>query len=164
MRNRTLAIVALFAALAVSAAVQAQYPDRPIRLVVPLAAGGGTDVVARTLVAPAMGAALGQPIVVENLTGAGGQLAYEAVSRAKPDGHTWLISSFAVTTLRFTSSSYTLDAVGDFAPVTKVEAGLSYIVVNRDLPAKSIPEFVAYAKANPGKVNYGAGGTLGIRK
>jgi tripartite-type tricarboxylate transporter receptor subunit TctC len=148
--------------VAVSLCARADYPERPIRLIVPLAVGGGTDVVARTVVAPSLGTLLGQPVVVENQTAASGQLAYETVSRAKPDGYTLLIGTNSLASMRLTNKAYTLDPANDFAPITSIESRQSYLVSSTGIPARTIPEFVAYAKANPGKVNYGAGGTIDI--
>lgn len=144
------------------AAAQAQYPDRPIRMLVPLAAGGSTDIVARSMLAPAMSAILGQQVIIENVTGAGGQIAYETLSRARPDGYTVMLATVSATALKLTNKGYNLDVASDFTPITKVEERPVWIGVPKALPMKNMAEFVAYAKANPGKLNYGAGGTLDV--
>jgi len=148
--------------MAASLPARAQFPQRPIRLVVPLAVGGSTDITARTVIGPALASILGQPIVVENVTGASGQIAYETVARAAPDGHTLLLATSSAPALKVTSKSFALDIVNDFTPISTVEARPVWIVVPKDLPYNTIQEFVAYAKANPGKLNYGSGGTLDI--
>lgn len=127
---------------------------RPITLVVPTAAGGGSDTVARTL-APHLSAALGQPVVIETKLGAGGSIAAAAVARAPADGHTLLVGSSA--THGANSSLYkslAYDPVKDFAPVAPIGSFLFGLVVHPAVPAANIRELVAYAKANPGKLTY----------
>lgn len=163
LTHRSVSIAALIAASALPPSLHAQsYPDRQIRMIVPLAAGGSTDVVARTAVVPALSEALGRPVVVENITGASGQVAYETLARAKPDGYTIMMATVSLSTMKLTNKSFALDPVNDFAPVTRVESRPLFIAVPIDFQPKSIPDFVAYARANPGKLNYGAGGALDI--
>ncbi len=148
---------ALGAALAMlgAAPVGAQTAfTKTITLVVPTAAGGGSDAVARTL-APILSAALGQPVVVENKLGAGGSIAATAVARAPADGHTLLVGSSATHGANpslYKSLSY--DPIKDFAPVVPIGSFLFGLVAHPSVPASGIKELVAYAKANPGKLTY----------
>src|SRR5262245_43183274 len=151
------AVMALVTALsAVSGATQ-PYPNRPIRLIVPLSAGGPPDVVAR-VVADQMGARLGQTVVVENKPGAGATIGTRAVAAAEPDGYTLLFASTTALSIApavFKSADY--DPVKSFTPVGGVSIGPMVVVVHPSLPVKNVKELVAYAKANPGKLNYGSG-------
>jgi tripartite-type tricarboxylate transporter receptor subunit TctC len=133
-------------------------PERPIRLLVGFAAGGSTDVTAR-LVAQAMSERLGQPIVIENRPGAGGNIAAEAAARATPDGHTiFLATSGTLLANRFLYSRLPFDADKDFVPVSPVAIVPNLIVVNPEVPARTLAELIAHVKANPGKLHYGSGG------
>lgn len=127
---------------------------KPITLVVPTAAGGGSDTVARTI-APHLSAALGQPVVVEVKLGAGGSIAASAVARAPADGHTYLVGSSATHGANpslYKSLPY--DPIKDFVPVAPIGSFLFGLLVHPSVPANSINELVAYAKANPGKLSY----------
>ena len=138
--------------------VRAQaYPTRSIRLVVGFPPGGGTDAVAR-LIAQSLSPRLGQQIIVENRPGAGTNLATEAVVRAAPDGYTLLFvgSPQAINATLYDKLGYSL--MRDIAPVAGVARGTYVMVVNPSLPAKTVPEFISYAKANPGKVNMASAG------
>jgi tripartite-type tricarboxylate transporter receptor subunit TctC len=139
------------------AAAQAEYPERPITLVVPLSAGGPTDIMARAL-AKSLEPMLKQQVIVENRGGAGGQVAYEYMARQKPDGYALVMNTVSVTVLPVTNPTFTLDAAKDFAPITMFEERGVPIVVSAKAPFKTFEEFVAYGKANPGKLNYAAGG------
>ena len=145
--------------LAVSAAVQAQtYPSKPIRLVVPFAPGGSSTIVARS-VAAEMEKGLGQPIVIENKGGGGGNLAMHDVARADPDGYTIIIGhvgSLAMTPYITPNLGY--DVNKDFAPVSLLAKVPNIFVVHADVPAKNLREFVALAKAKPGQYYYGSAG------
>jgi tripartite-type tricarboxylate transporter receptor subunit TctC len=152
------AILAASAALAVSAARADDYPSRPIKLIVPYAAGGGADSVAR-IVAKRVSETIGQPIVVENRTGAGSIIGTEAVQRAEPDGYTLLLGQsgpISINPAIYKKLRY--DPVKDFAPVTMTTAYPYILVVNPTLPAKNLQEFIALAKAKPGEFNYGTTG------
>jgi len=158
MRRRT-----VLAALGVIAAGDAQAqpswkPDRPGRLVVPFAPGGSTDVTAR-LVAEQLGARLGQPVVVENRPGAGGNIGAELVARSAPDGHTLLMatSSTHATNLAL-YRSLPFHPLRDFAPIGQVSFIPNLVVVHPELPVQDIGGLIAHAKANPGAVNYGSAG------
>jgi tripartite-type tricarboxylate transporter receptor subunit TctC len=133
-------------------------PDKPIRLVVPFAAGGSTDVSAR-LVAQALGERLGQLVVVDNRAGAGGNIGAENVARAEPDGYTLIMatsSTHATNAALYRRLSF--NPVRDFTPISQIAFIPNLLVVNPDLPANSVAELVAYAKAKPGQLNYGSGG------
>lgn len=155
---------ALIAALAASPAGAADpYPARPIRLVVPAAPGGGTDIIARIL-ADAVGPALGQTVVVDNRAGAGTTLGADIVSKATPDGYVLLISPNA---LAFNVALYRklpYDTLRDFAPIALVADQPNILVVHPSLPAKTFQDYVALARSQPGKLTFGsAGPATGIR-
>jgi tripartite-type tricarboxylate transporter receptor subunit TctC len=134
------------------------YPTKTIRLIVPYPAGGATDFFAR-LVFPKMGEALGQPIVVENRPGAGTAIGASEVARSAPDGYTLLLGdagTYAFNPTLYKKLSY--DPAKDFAPVSLTGRFALILAVNPSMPAKSVKEFVAAAKSEPGKINYGAPG------
>ena len=134
------------------------YPTKPIRLIAPFAPGGGADFVAR-IVGQKLGAALGQPVVVDNRGGAGGAIGTEMAARSPADGYTLLIGSagpFAILPVISTHLAY--DPVRDFAPVTLVSSFSFVLVVHPSLPVKSVQELIAYAKAKPGQLNFGSPG------
>jgi tripartite-type tricarboxylate transporter receptor subunit TctC len=133
------------------------YPVRPMHMVVGFAAGGGADIMAR-LIGQALGERLGQQIIVDNRPGAGTNIGTEVVVKAPPDGYTLLLvnSPAAINTTLYDNLSF--DFVRDIAPVASIGRVPLVMVVNPALPAKTIAEFIAYAKANPGKVNMGSGG------
>jgi tripartite-type tricarboxylate transporter receptor subunit TctC len=134
------------------------YPTRPVRIIVGFAAGGATDIVAR-IMAQWLSERLGQQFVVENRTGAGTNIATEAVVNAAPDGHTLLMVSptNAVNASLYDKLSYNF--IRDIAPVAGVTRVANVMVVNPSFPAKTVPEFIAYAKANAGRINMASGGT-----
>jgi len=151
------AVAALTCAALTDAATAQSYPNRPIKLIVPFVAGGPPDVIAR-IVADAMSAKVGQTVVVENRPGAGATIGTRSVAGAEPDGHTLLFSSttsLSIAPALFKNIEY--DPVKSFAPIAGVSIGPMVVVVHPGVPAKTIPELVAHAKANPGKLNYGAG-------
>ena len=133
------------------------YPSRPIRLIVPFAAGGLNDVVAR-LIGPYLERALGQPIIVDNRPAAGGMIGTDAVAKAQPDGHTLLMVASSLTVIPATRSTVPYDVERDLAPIAMVAKSSLLFLVNPKVPAKSIAEFVALAKAEPGKLNYASPG------
>jgi tripartite-type tricarboxylate transporter receptor subunit TctC len=151
----------LFAGFAVlvSAAAQAQtYPDRPIRLIAPFPAGGLADVLARA-VGDEMSKSLGQPVIVENRAGAGGNTGADAVAKAASDGYTLLMSSAGILTANpFLYAKMPFDVETAFIPVSNVADMSMLVVVNPKVEAKTLKEFVALAKANPGKLNFGSPG------
>jgi tripartite-type tricarboxylate transporter receptor subunit TctC len=136
----------------------ADWPTRPIHWVVPFAAGGGNDIIAR-LMAPELGAALGQPIVIDNRPGAAGNLGSETVARAAPDGYTWLIVATpnAVNESLYRNLGFSISR--DFAPVSLLMTMPNVLVVSNQLPAHSVAELIAYGTAHPGKLNFGSGGS-----
>ena len=134
-------------------------PDRPVRVVVPFAAGGSTDVTAR-LVATALAERLGQPVVIENRPGAGGNVAAEHVARSAPDGYTlFMATSGIVAANQALYRSLPFDALRDFAPITQVAFVPNLLVVNPGVPANTMAELVALARARPGQINYGSAGS-----
>jgi tripartite-type tricarboxylate transporter receptor subunit TctC len=159
-RRKFLHLAAGAAALpAVARVAWAQaYPTRPVRIMVGFAAGGATDIVAR-IMGQWLSERLGQQFVVENRPGAGTNIATEAVVNAAPDGHTLLMVSptNAVNATLYDKLSYNF--IRDIAPVAGVTRVANVMVVNPSFPAKTVPEFIAYAKANPGRINMASGGT-----
>ena len=143
---------------AIPAQLAAQtYPNKPIRLIVPFPPGGGTDILAR-IIGQKYSEQLGQPIVPESRPGAAGNIGIEAAARSKPDGYTMVLSSptISISPTLFKKISY--DPVKDLAPISKVAQTHIVVAVRNGLPAKSIKEFIAHAKANPGKLLFGSGG------
>ena len=154
MRRLVLAALALL--LAAPASAQ-NYPDHPIRMIVPTPAGGPVDVMAR-LIASALPAALGQNIVVENKPGAGNIIGSKIAADAPPDGYTVLVSAASgliMSPMIYPNAGYDAES---FAPVALIAETPQLLVINAQLPFKSVAELVAYAKANPGKLNYSTGG------
>ena len=144
-----------FAATAIAADV---YPSKPFRIVVPFPPGGPADVLART-VGDKLQAALGQPVVVDNRPGAGGNIGMELVAKAAPDGHTLALApagNLTVNPSLYRNVPY--DVARDFAPVTVIAAVPNVLVINAQVPAKDLADLVAYAKANPGKLNFASPG------
>jgi tripartite-type tricarboxylate transporter receptor subunit TctC len=148
------------AALALASCLTfAQYPDRPVRIIVPLPPGGSPDTIARTI-AYGLQAVWPQPVVVENRTGGSQNIGADAVAKSAPDGYNWLLAPDNV----FVTNPYLAKAAGfdpltDLAPVTLVARIQFLLVVHPSVPATSVPELVAYARAHPGELNYGSSGT-----
>jgi tripartite-type tricarboxylate transporter receptor subunit TctC len=137
------------------------YPARPVRVIVPFAPGGGTDIIARVM-APRLAEALGQQVVVDNRPGGGTIIGAELAARSPPDGYTLFMGLYG--TMAINPSLYRklpYDPVRDFAPVTLVGVGPNVLVVHPSLPAKSVKELIALAKAHPGKLSYASSGTGG---
>src|SRR5262245_27179501 len=134
------------------------YPSRPVRIIVPAAPAGPTDILAR-LMGQWLSERLGQQFIIENRTGAGGNVGTEAVVRASPDGYMLLRVSSLNTINATLYEKLSFNFIRDIAPVASVIRYPSVMVVNPSVPAKSVPEFIAYAKANPGKINMASGGT-----
>jgi len=133
------------------------YPSKPITVVVPYAVGGTTDIVAR-LVTTQIGNSLGQPMVVDNRAGGGGSIGWGAVARSAPDGYTLLTTEMSFTIAPALGTKQPFDPKKDFSHVITAAAAPHVLVVNPSVPAKTVQEFIAQAKANPGKFNYGSGG------
>lgn len=150
---------AVLAALAASDLLAQSYPNRPLKLIVPYSAGTTTDVLGR-LYALKLGELLRQPIVVENRAGAGGNIAGEAVARAAPDGYTITLSTSAVhATNPALYGKMPFDVVKDFTHITLLAAAPNMLAVNTAIPARTVAELIAYAKANPGKLTYISAGS-----
>lgn len=144
------------------AAAQGQYPDRPITMIVPLAAGGGTDGVARIL-AEHIGRGLGQPVVIDNRGGANGVIGAQAAARARPDGYTLFMTTGttqAITPALMRNLPY--DPIRDFTPIALVGVFPLILATNPQVPAQSVQELVALARAQPGALTYGQWSTLYI--
>ena len=160
MLRRSAMVVSFGVALLLGAAAiafAADYPDHPIRVIVSVPAGGGVDTVTR-IVTDKMRAELGQPVVVENKPGVSGSLAAETVSKADPDGYTLLASQPApITTALFLYKSLNYTPA-DLVPVAIMSHVPNVVLVRKDFPAKTVQELIAYAKANPGKINYASQG------
>jgi tripartite-type tricarboxylate transporter receptor subunit TctC len=153
-----LLVAAFFATIPLAAVAQDSYPDRPITMVVPFAAGGPVDTVTRILAAR-LGEILGQQIVVENVAGAGGMTGANRVAKAKPDGYQVLLGNVATHAMSQTLYRKPLyNAATDFTPVGMTIQTVWVLVARSDLPATTLPEFVAYAKANEAKMQYGSAG------
>ena len=157
---RRWALLALVATVLAGSAVSAlaEYPDQSIKLVLPFAPGGETDPFARTL-SSALGKNLGQSIVIENKPGAGGAIAFEAVARAPKDGYTLLMgfsNPLVVNPHLYKKLPYSVE--NDFALISLMAEGQFLLVINADVPAKTVPEFIEYLKANPGKLNFASAG------
>jgi tripartite-type tricarboxylate transporter receptor subunit TctC len=157
MFRSLLRLVPLFAAFAVSAALAQDYPKRTISLVVPFAAGGPTDTLGRIL-AERMSRTLGQTILVDNVTGAGGTIANQKVLKSAPDGYTAIIGHLGTHVLAPAVQGLNVDYVNDFDPVAVVAMNPQVILARKDAPANNLQELVAWVKANPGKVSYASGG------
>ena len=145
-------------AIGLTSPAQAQYPSRPIRIVVPYPAGGGIDVMSR-LIAQRLAQRFNQSVVVENKPGAGTLVAAESVARAAPDGHTLMITTDATITINphlYTKLPY--DPVKDFSPVTQLVLLNQLLLAHPDVPAANLRELIAYAKAQPAKLNYASYG------
>jgi tripartite-type tricarboxylate transporter receptor subunit TctC len=158
-RSSTRILAVLLPAMLALAAppARAEFPDRPLSLVVPFAPGGGTDNTARTL-AEGMSANLGQPVVVENRAGGGTIIGTNYVARSKPDGYTMVVATFAHAVNPALHSSLPYDTDKAFAPVAMIAHSPNVLVVNPKLPFHSVKDLLDYAKANPGKLNYGSTG------
>jgi len=157
---RHTAAIALLALAALPAA--AQYPSKPIRLIVPFPSGSATSTVARILAAP-LSQALGQPVVVEDKPGADGAIAGEVVAKSPPDGYTLFMatnSPLAAVPLLHKKPPY--DPIADFTPISFVGRYTFYLVVHASVPVKSLTELLDYARANPDKLNYATGNTTAI--
>jgi tripartite-type tricarboxylate transporter receptor subunit TctC len=142
-----------------SAVAAADYPDRPIRLIAPFAAGGPSDIMAR-LVSQKLNESMGQPLVVDNRAGAGGAVGCEIAAKAAPDGYTLLLGSsgnLSVNPSLYKKLPY--DPVKDFQPITQLEAGPQVLVVHPSIAAKSVQELIALAKARPHALSFASGGT-----
>ena len=158
-RRTTITIGLLASCIAAGAAhpADSSYPTRPVRMVVPFAPGGGADATAR-IFAPKLSEAMGQNWIVDNRTGAGGNLAAELVARANPDGHTVLLVLDTMLTANPSLYDLSFNVAKDLHPVVILAATDQIVVVHPDVPARTLKEFVALAKQKPGQLRHGSGG------
>ena len=148
--------------LPVFATAQAPYPTKPIKIVIPFGPGSSTDTIIRILAEP-VGAALGQPIVIEAKPGGDGAISAMEVARAAPDGYTLLVGSGSpMAAVPYLRKNPPYDPLRDFTPITDIGRYTVFMYVNSNVPAKTLAEFIAYAKANPGKLSYATGNASGI--
>ncbi len=151
-------LAALLAALAcASLPLHAQYPNKPVKIVVPFPAGGPTDVLTRAL-ADKLGAAMGQPLVVENKPGAGGAIGADFVAKSAPDGYTLVMATTSTHSIGPYLAKLPYDPEKDFTPIVWVGNATNVLVVNNQLPANSVKELIDLAKKEPGKLNYATSG------
>ena len=161
---RSVFVASLLAFLAGTAQAQAagkgsaaNYPSRPVTIIVPFTPGTGMDILART-VGPKLGERLGVPVVIDNRPGASGNIGAAAVAKAAPDGYTLLLSGNPLVMNVSLNKDLPFDPIKDLAPVEEMARGTLAITINPSIPATTVKEFVAYAKANPGKLAYGSPG------
>ena len=148
-----------FSCWSAAALAQDSWPNRPPTMVVPFAAGGPVDVLGR-IVGQYLGEALGKPVVIENVSGAGGMTGSQRVMQAAPDGYTFVLGSIGTHALNQTLYKRPLyNAATDFAPVALVADVPLVLITRKDLPARDLPQFISYVKANQGKMQFGSGGT-----
>lgn len=156
-RRQLLATSVASAAFSTTHLCAQSYPSKTIQFVVPFAAGGGNDVLAR-MIAPRLAEKLGQPVIVDNKPGAGGNIGSQLVARSAPDGHTLLLATNTLTLNPFLLSQIPFDVTKDFSPIATIANQPIVVVVNPDVQANNIKELVALMKANPGKLSYATPG------
>jgi len=154
---RWLALVSAALTLLSASAAQAEYPDKPVRIIVPFIAGSAPDVAARQ-VAQRLTSGLGQQFIIDNKPGVAGNIGAEVAARAAPDGYTLLLFTSSHVLNRFLYAKVNFDALKDFVPITMITRIPSLMVVPPSSPAKTVVEFIALARSMPGKLNYGSGG------
>jgi tripartite-type tricarboxylate transporter receptor subunit TctC len=154
---------AVFLAIALTSAIaRAEYPEKPIHFVVPFAAGGGADALARA-VGSGMAKVLGQPVIIDNKAGGDATIGSAYVANSPPDGYTILFgSNTGLSGAPALHRNIGYDAVKDFTPISTIGMFPYFLVVNRELPVNTLRELVDYARANPGKLNYASGNAMGI--
>ena len=146
------------ALLGAAGTAMAAYPEKPITIIVPWAAGGSTDILARAL-GEQLTKSLGQPVIVDNRAGASGNIGSNFVAKAKPDGYTLLVGSMSTHAMNpALMDSMPFKGVDDFTPIAQMANVINTMVVSNSVPVKNVREFIAYAKANPGKLNYASAG------
>ena len=156
--RRSVRVVTVFViAAAVQAIAQGVYPSKPIKIIAPVQPGGGVDLVARQI-GDRLGKALGQPVVVENQSGGGGVVGSLATARAAPDGYTLMVGYVGTHGTNPAVRKLPYDAIKDFTPIAMIGGTPNILVVPPGVPANNLREFIAYAKANPGKLSYGSSG------
>jgi tripartite-type tricarboxylate transporter receptor subunit TctC len=155
--RRSLAIACLAFATPLAAFAQAAYPNKPIRVIVPFAAGSTTDIIARAI-ADKMGQSMGQQLVIENKGGASGTIGQALVATAAPDGYTIMVHSSSHTVSPHTFAKLPFDTINDFTPVTPISSTPNVLVISPSKNIKTLQELLAYGKANPGKLNFASAG------
>ena len=155
--KRWLGLIAAALSLFAAGTAQAEYPDKPVRIIVPFIAGSAPDVAARQA-AQRLTAGLGQQFIIENKPGAAGNIGAEVAARAAPDGYTLLLLTSSHVQNKFLYARINYDVARDFVPITMITRIPSLMVVPSSSPARTVVEFIALAKASPGKLNYGSGG------
>jgi tripartite-type tricarboxylate transporter receptor subunit TctC len=156
------ALTGLAALSGIGPAFAQTYPSKPVRIIVPFGAGSTTDIIARIVAAP-LAQALGQPVIVENKPGADGVIGAVEVKRAAPDGHTLFVgTNTPLSAAPFLQKNIPYDVMTDFTPLSHLGYFTFFLVTHPSIPAKTLPELLAYAKANPGKLNYATGNSTGI--
>ena len=157
-RRRLLATAALLPVASAVRAAGEEYPDKPVRLVVPFPPGGGADNLARAIM-PKVSQALGKPIIIDNKPGAGGNVGAQLVAESAPDGYTLLYGTNGTHSINQSLyQSLRFDPIKDFAPVSRMTEIAAMLVVNPQLPIMTVTQLIRYAKANPGKVNFASAG------
>ena len=158
MISRRLRALCATVLLAAAGGACAAYPDKPITLIVPWAPGGSTDILARAL-SERLSKSLGQTVIVDNRAGASGNIGSNIVAKAKPDGYTLLVGSMSTHAMNpALMASMPFRGVEDFTPIAQLANVINTMVVSNSVPASNLKEFIAYAKANPGKLNYATAG------
>jgi tripartite-type tricarboxylate transporter receptor subunit TctC len=157
MLQSTLAALAALWLLGGPALAQADYPTKPVKIIVPAAAGGGTDTTAR-MIADHLSRTMGQNFIVENRGGGGALIGTEAAARSPADGYTLLMTPSTLTTMHIVRKAMPIDAVRDFTPITQFIVLPQVLVVHPSVPANTLAEFIALAKKEPGKLSYGSAG------
>jgi len=158
MKAGTIAIIVLLLVATMNAPLFAQaYPNKPIRFIIPFPAGGASDILAR-IIGQKLSDRLGQPVVPENRGGAGGNVGIEHAAKSKPDGYTIVLSAPAIAISPSLYKKLNYDPIKDLAPISLVAEVPNLVLIRPSLPVKNMKEFVEYAKANPGKLQYGASG------
>jgi tripartite-type tricarboxylate transporter receptor subunit TctC len=152
-----LSVLAAFALSAATATAQSDYPNRPVKIIVPAAAGGGTDTTAR-MIADHLSRTMGQNFYVENRGGGGALIGTEAAARSPADGYTLLMTPSTLTTMHIVRKAMPVDALRDFTPITQLIILPQVLVVHPSVPAQTFAEFIALAKQEPGKLSYGSAG------
>ncbi|MCW5259482.1 tripartite tricarboxylate transporter substrate binding protein [Verminephrobacter eiseniae] len=159
MKPRFFRPIFLALALAASTLAHAAYPEKPVTLIVPWAAGGSTDILARAL-ADRLGKSLGQPVIVDNKAGASGNIGSAVVAKARPDGYTLLVGSMSTHAMNPALMPHMpFRGVDDFTPIAQLANVINTLAVNHSVPANNLADFISYARENPGKLNYASAGT-----
>ena len=158
LKRRRLLAASVVGLAGAPAAWGAEYPDRPVRLIVPFPPGGGADNLARTIM-PKVAASLGRPVIIDNKPGAGGNVGAEYVAKAAPDGYTLLYGTNGTHSINASLyQNLRFDPIRDFAPISRMTEIAAMLVVNPGVPVHSVAELIRYAKAHPGKVNFASAG------